>query len=215
MPKIPDPPKLDRRQLRTKQLLQQALLALIETKGLDSITVTDVANHANVNRGTFYLHYKDVADLLEQMQEEVFQRIQSVVFRLDPIELSGYANKDEPYPKIIAIFEEVLRHADFFKVMLGPRGDISCILRFRELMTTHIFNKFNHLIPHDDKLLVPREYLIAYMSSANFGMFLHWVATGMQETPYEMARIATQIVNHGPIVSAGIRGKGAAAKHGK
>ncbi|MFC4601399.1 TetR/AcrR family transcriptional regulator [Cohnella hongkongensis] len=197
--------KMDRRQIRTKQLLHQALLDCIEDKGIDHVTVKDIAERANVNRGTFYLHYRDVPDMMDKVKNDMFGRVFEYVKRLDPRELNEYAYTGEPYPKIVALFEEVTRHANFFKVMLGPSGDLSYVMRLRNLMDSHLFNKLDYVLPEGAPTLVPREYLVAYMSSANFGMFLRWVQNGMRETPYEMALIATRLVNHGPIVSSGIR----------
>ncbi len=197
--------KIDRRQVRTKQLLRQALLECIEEKGFDHITVTDISEKANINRGTFYLHYRDVPDLLDTVMNEMFDRVLSLVRVLDPREMSEYAYSDEPYPKVVAIFEEVNRHRDFFKVVLGPKGELSYAMRFRNLMSSHLFNKMEYIMPEGSPGLVPREYIVAYMTSANFGMVMHWVQNGFRETPYQMALIATRIVNHGPIVSSGIR----------
>jgi len=206
-PIMTEKPKRDRRQIRTKEMLVQALLSLIEERGMDGITVTDVANKANVNRGTFYLHYRDVTDMLDQLKDEVFLHIKQYVGKLDPYELRSYAEKEEPYPQIISIIEVVLTHANFFRVLFGPNGDLSFVLRFRKLMTTHIFNKLNYLMPQSNKQLVPPDYLVAYMSAANFGFFMHWIESGMQQTPYEVAKIATQIMVYGPIASSGIHGK--------
>ncbi|MFB9279384.1 TetR/AcrR family transcriptional regulator [Cohnella cellulosilytica] len=197
--------KTDRRQIRTKQLLRQALLECIEEKGIDHVTVTDVAERANLNRGTFYLHYRDVPDMLDTLMNERFEQVFSLVRLLDPRELSQYAFAGEPYPKVLAIFEEVLRNADFFKVMLGPKGELSYAMQFRNLMSSHLFSKLEYIMPEGAPTLVPREYLVAYMTAANFGMVLHWIQNGFRETPYQMALIATQLVNHGPIVSSGIR----------
>ncbi|MGO4273296.1 TetR/AcrR family transcriptional regulator, partial [Paenibacillus sp. TAF58] len=67
--------KMDRRQARTKQLLRQALMALIEEKGTDGLTVTDITTRAGVNRGTFYLHYRDAQDMLEQIKTEILNTL--------------------------------------------------------------------------------------------------------------------------------------------
>ncbi|HVX66379.1 MAG TPA: TetR family transcriptional regulator [Bryobacteraceae bacterium] len=56
---------LDPRIRRTRQLLQQALEKLLETKGFDEISVLDITGAATVNRATFYDHYVDKYALLE------------------------------------------------------------------------------------------------------------------------------------------------------
>jgi AcrR family transcriptional regulator len=55
---------MDRRSLRTRQALHQALLQLIQERDYDEITVGDIADRANVGRSTFYAHFTDKDDLL-------------------------------------------------------------------------------------------------------------------------------------------------------
>jgi AcrR family transcriptional regulator len=196
--------KMDRRQLRTKQLLRKTLFVLMEEKAIESITVTDISNRADINRGTFYLHFRDVSDMLEQIKEEMFEKIRKVVIQMDLRELMEYASKGEPYPILVKIFEEFVSNADFFKAIFGPNGDMSFARRLKEFMSNHIFNKLTYLQPQDENLLVPRDFIIAYMSSANLGVVLHWFESGMKLSPLEMGQIMTQLVSHGPLVSSGI-----------
>jgi AcrR family transcriptional regulator len=199
--------KINRRQFRTKELLRKSLIDLIERQGLDSITVTDISNHANINRGTFYLHYKDVADMLEQLKDEAFEKIKLIVLELNLTELMKYAENDTPYPKMIQIFEEFSRNAGFFKIIFGPKGDLSFTIRFKELMKAHIYNKLANLQPQKEKMLVPIDYIIAYMASANLGILMHWFESGMMQSPQELGQIMTRLINHGPITSSGVRAR--------
>ncbi len=66
---------VDPRIRRTRQLLQQALAKLLETKEFDKISVQDVAESATVNRATFYDHYPDKFALLQCMVGERFQEL--------------------------------------------------------------------------------------------------------------------------------------------
>ncbi|MDO4925716.1 MAG: TetR/AcrR family transcriptional regulator [Turicibacter sp.] len=54
----------DRRVRRTKQLIKQSLIELMHEKEFKEITVKDITERADLNRGTFYLHYVDIYDLL-------------------------------------------------------------------------------------------------------------------------------------------------------
>ncbi|MBP1996043.1 TetR/AcrR family transcriptional regulator [Paenibacillus eucommiae] len=195
---------MDRRKARTKQSLYKALIELMEKKGLDGITVTDITNWADINRGTFYLHYRDVADMLEQLKDEAFEQVRSLIQQLDIMELIECGRSDQPYQKLVAIFEEFARNCNFFKVMFGPKGDLAYMNQYKELMKTQIFKKLNYWKPNGDSSLVPLDYLIAYMTSANLGVLLHWFETGMKKSPHEIGLIMTRIVSQGPIVSLGL-----------
>jgi len=72
---------LDRRVVRTRKLLQDALFKLILKKGYDSIRIRDITDESNLGRATFYIHYKDKEDLLlatiERTRQDLQERIQA------------------------------------------------------------------------------------------------------------------------------------------
>jgi AcrR family transcriptional regulator len=65
--------QVDRRVQRSRKLLQEAFRQLLAEQGFDAISVQDVAERAEVNRGTFYAHFADKYALLEQVVGESFQ----------------------------------------------------------------------------------------------------------------------------------------------
>ncbi|MWC29381.1 TetR/AcrR family transcriptional regulator [Paenibacillus sp. MMS18-CY102] len=195
--------KMDRRQQRTKQLLYDALMSLIEEKGLEHVTVTDISNRAQVNRGTFYLHYQDVPDMIQQLKDAIFNRIRSYVVQMDAQQVMQHANKNEPHPLIVKMFEELAKHADFHRIMLGSNGDLSYAIQLRTMIRTHMYEKFSFL-PREGNS-VPLDYMLAYVSSANLGMIMHWVESGMALTPYQMGLMMTNIINFGPLIAFGLR----------
>jgi AcrR family transcriptional regulator len=195
--------KMDRRKVRTKQLLYQSLMSLIEEKGVEHVTVTDIAQRAEVNRGTFYLHYQDVPAMLQQLKDEVFEDIKCYIAQLDFQQAVLYGDRNEAYPLGVQIFEAVARHADFLRIMFSPKGDLSYAIQFRKLLNAIVTEKFSYRMPEDPP--IPYDYLIAYITSANFGLLMHWIESGLNQTPLQMAAMLTKIMNFGPLVSFGIR----------
>lgn len=189
--------KTDRRKTRTKQLLQKALIELIEEKGIHAITVSDLSERAGINRGTFYLHYRDTADFLEQLKAEMFDGLTRELGKVNPLEVAAYAEKGQAYPVSVRILEFFERHADFFRVILGPNGDITFPLQIREFMKERLFQEVFSRLTHDGP--VPRDYLIAAITSANFGILMHWFETGRKLPPAEVAMIITRILGRGPL----------------
>jgi AcrR family transcriptional regulator len=195
--------KIDRRKVRTKQLLFDALMSMLQEKGFEQITVTDISNRAEINRGTFYLHYKDVPDMLQQYKDEVYESLKSHVEKLNILEAMTYADKDEAYPVSVKIFEEFARHADFLAIMFGPKGDLAYATRFRELMASRIYEKLKLVPPN--KVSMPQDYLIAYVTSANFGLLRHWLESGLSQSPAQMAKHMVRVIKYGPLASLGLR----------
>lgn len=69
----------DKRVRRTKRLLRQALADLMQEKDFKDITVTDLVERADINRGTFYVHYRDVYDLREKIENEMIEKCRSML----------------------------------------------------------------------------------------------------------------------------------------
>ena len=62
----------DRRLRRTRERLRESLLELLGEKDIRAVTVKELTDRADVNRGTFYSHYQDIYDMLDQLEAEVF-----------------------------------------------------------------------------------------------------------------------------------------------
>ncbi|WP_318361669.1 TetR/AcrR family transcriptional regulator [uncultured Agathobaculum sp.] len=76
----------DKRIRRTKKLLRQALTRLMLQKDFQSITVTDVVREADINRGTFYAHYRDVYDLRDKIEAEMIADFRGMIATIRPSE---------------------------------------------------------------------------------------------------------------------------------
>lgn len=67
--------KTDRRIVKTKEIIRKAFLQLIQSKEFQKITVTELANAANINRKTFYLHYNSTVDILKEFETELAGKV--------------------------------------------------------------------------------------------------------------------------------------------
>lgn len=193
--------KTDRRIVRTKLLLRKALLELMKEKGMERVTVKDLTERADINRGTFYLHYRDPYDLLDQFKAEILKGLAEVLVTLNPYEMKAYAGKGEPYPNSMRVFEYLEKRADFFEIVFSPQGDLGVSLQIRDFIKkqlhTHVFLK----VTKEKELAVPHDFLFAYISSAMLGLIMHWFETGRKLSPAEMASLTTRIMADGPLAS--------------
>jgi len=62
---------MDRRTIKTRRVIRETFLTLLETKGVGQITVAEITRLSDLGRGTFYLHYKDVFDLYNSIESEL------------------------------------------------------------------------------------------------------------------------------------------------
>ncbi len=82
--------QVDRRITKTKRALRRALIELMEERGFDAVSVNDLCARADLNRGTFYNHFRSKEDLLAALEDEVMDdldRIQEQMANLTVREL--------------------------------------------------------------------------------------------------------------------------------
>lgn len=68
----------DRRTMKTEKAIREAFLSLLGQKSVNRITVSEISKLADLGRGTFYLHYKDVYDLYEQIENELYRELEKI-----------------------------------------------------------------------------------------------------------------------------------------
>lgn len=75
--------KNDRRWLRTHRNIKKSFLSLLMTKSIEEITIKEIAIDADVNRNTFYLHFEDVYDLMEELEEEILSSLENAIRKIE------------------------------------------------------------------------------------------------------------------------------------
>ncbi|MDQ0246132.1 AcrR family transcriptional regulator [Bacillus fengqiuensis] len=196
--------KTDRRVVRTKRLVRDALTELMEEKGFEGITVRDLTEKADINRGTFYLHYRDKYDLLEQSENEILEEIQEFMKKLNPNDIVNANLRNEPLPFVVKLFEYIKENGRFMKLILGPQGDPAFQVKLKDFMKVNFLQKIGTVSKEED-MLVPVDYLLAYVTSAHLGVMQQWLADDMKQSPQEMALILATMTFFGPGYVAGIR----------
>ncbi|MDQ7862165.1 TetR/AcrR family transcriptional regulator [Peribacillus frigoritolerans] len=71
---------------KTKKQIQLHFIALIEAEGFSHVSVKKIAERANINRGTFYLHYSDKYELMDHLQQELLHELQTRITAILPKE---------------------------------------------------------------------------------------------------------------------------------
>jgi len=193
----------DRRSIRTKKMISTALSQLIEEKGFNDISITDITTRADINRGTFYLHYKDKFDLLEKIENEVIQELFCNCKIMSDMDIQNVDFVSKPMPFMIKIFEYLKENAVFMKAILGAKGDPIFQRKIKELIQTCLFENNNVKVFRKETMLVPESYFIAYVLSAHLGVIQQWLESNMEKSPEDMALILTNMFLLGPFRSAG------------
>lgn len=183
----------DLRVRRTRKMLQEALIELTVEKGFPAVTVRDITERAMVNRSTFYRHYLDKYDLLNQYTDELYTLISEGTAKADKME----HRPGEPPPGLVNFLKHIQSLADFYRVMLGQNGDSVFTQRFRE----NIEKRFRYLIANygtdDDPHATPIDLRLTYISCADVGAILWWLESDQPCTVEQLATWLGQLTSTG------------------
>lgn len=186
---------MDRRITKSKRALRAALIDLMEERGLDDVSVNDLCARADLNRGTFYNHFRDKEDLLVALEDEVMadlDRFQAQMQDLTVRELMGYRVRKQPLPFLVELFDYLREQGDFLHAVLGPGGDVRFGPRLRDAVCTNLVQSILHERYRNDPSPFVG-YYVAFFASAYLGIIQRWIDTGMQESSEEMALIAMRL----------------------
>ena len=189
-----DPATTDRRSLRTRRALVEALAEEITATGdLTRVTVTAVTERAGVTRRTFYSHFRDIPDLVARTEDELVQGLVchvTNVARVHLPELHDCLDAHEPCPGLVGLLEHMAEHGHLYAALLGEGGDPGLAPRIKEAVHDAVIGR---ALDGISSLAVGPflEYYVSYVISAEVGVIGRWLEGGMRETPEAMARIMT------------------------
>lgn len=180
-------PRTDPRILRTRRLLRDAFVELLEEMDVEKISVNRLAERATINRVTFYLHYRDIPDMMEKMADDMIEDLTSILQA--PNELRSLDPEVE-WPIMVNLLEHIAQHARFYKVILATKRTTVFTERLLGLLTTLITDRFERS-GGDSKLAelgIKRDIAIWYGASALIGTIVSWLRSDMPYTPLFLAK---------------------------
>jgi len=171
-------------------------MALVLEKGLEAVTIEDIANRADVGRTTFYLHYKDKEDLL---LECINTTIEDLITQVSNIPISEWKlSEDElqasisPKNPILLIFQHVADNADLYRIIIHGGSTSQTQNRVRTIIADAVAN-FLRCRFEDDGLtfnpIIPLEVFANYFAGSMMGIITWWLDIDMTYSPQEMTRM--------------------------
>lgn len=104
--------KTDRRTIYTKEAIKDALLTLMEEKSFEKITVSDVCRTADINRGTYYLHYYELREVLDDILNDALSGANGL---LGNLQVSGTCSSNECENSLC----RMIRHSEKYRVVFS------------------------------------------------------------------------------------------------
>jgi AcrR family transcriptional regulator len=181
----------DHRTRVTRMLLRRALTDAMRGKPIAGISVKELCERAGVNRGTFYAHYRDIYDLLEQMEREMLEDFKAA---LEPL-LDAEGEGITPLKVTAGIFRCIRDNADLCSVTLGPNGDKAFAARVINIGRERCMETYSALFAGAPRVVL--EYYYAFVSAGCIGLLEKWLGEGMTTDVEELARVCEGLMMQG------------------
>lgn len=180
----------------TAELMDQALLLLLESKDYDYISVKEICKKAGVNRSTFYLHYETMNDLLIEsinyISNRLFDKYPKNTFDYD--KLSSYS-LDEIFfltPKYTIPYLEFIKENKKVFMVIAKKSELFPLNTIFDSLYCDVIGPILGLynIPESEK-----KYILAFYLSGLHAILIEWVKNGCEDKVEDIANIMTKYIN--------------------
>ena len=177
----------DRRIRKTEALIRQTLTTLLMEKELKDITVSELTELADINRGTFYLHYKGIYDLFEHIEKEIMEDFTGIIAKY----------KKQPQmlwtPTLLDLFTYIASNSPIFIAILRTR-ETTFLTQIIEMNRPQSNSEWHRLFPSGKE--EHYEYYFAFMAFGCVALLRRWFDNGMPESPEHMAQLAEKMMTN-------------------
>lgn len=187
-----DTKQIDRRIIRTKQGIQEALTELLEKKSIDKISVKEITDIAGINRGTFYLHYVDKYDLMEKSINQLMIEISetgSNILNLAQRNIHSELSRKKLVDEFTTLFKYIQKNSRLIKSLTNENSSYSFHHKFNELLKDRLIAKLG---PKQKD--VPAIYIVSAFSYSIQGIIRTWLESGMEDTADMMGEYTFNIL---------------------
>lgn len=173
---------MDRRIRKTREAILEAFVGLMAEKNFEHITMNDIADRADINRGTIYLHYMDKFDLLDKCIETYFVQL------LEDCMPSGDIAHAPSKASMLRIFNYLEQHTFFYATLLVNKGGVPA---FRNRLMSVVLRSLDEYIDTSGiNQGMNKEVMVQFLASAIVGVLEWWMTCS---TPCSVTDIVEQL----------------------
>ncbi|MDT8860248.1 TetR family transcriptional regulator C-terminal domain-containing protein [Alkalihalobacillus sp. MEB130] len=180
--------RLDRRIKYTRLALKESFIKLMQEKPVTKITIKEVCELADINRSTFYSHYADLYDLLNQIEDEIIEDLNQT------LSAYNYTKNEEAIQMTEKLLEYLVKNRESSQTLFSEHGNPAFQKKVMMLAHRHLIKFF---ISDATTLPFNAEYLSIYIANGSIHVIQHWLKNGLKESPKEIAELVISLANEG------------------
>ena len=172
--------------VRSRKMINEALADLLTEKPLDKITVTDVVTRADINRGTFYAHYKDIPDVVDHLIQQTFSAIREAM-------MSTVATDAKPEHTLLSTIQKLLEEdMSFYRKILNSSASAIMQEQLVAVVTEFMLEHKDQFYPGSQE-----EYKIAirFCAGGLSNLYRDWFSGKLSITLSELTDVARNMIS--------------------
>ncbi|MBQ8659379.1 MAG: TetR/AcrR family transcriptional regulator [Bacilli bacterium] len=177
---------MDKRIINSKNKLNNTLLSLLEEKRIKDVTVLELCSKANINRTTFYKYYKDIDDLVNQMEEILINELEQNIAEIKRNYLLTYTNK---------ILTAINDKKEIYTKLLSKNGDHTFLRRILSSVYNQSLEEWQKLLKKASK--EDLENIYNFIVDGTIGIIENWINNKCTEDPNNIAIFINKICMSG------------------
>lgn len=188
-----------KRKTDTKEKIKQAFIDLINKKGLEAMTVSDIARKSNINRGTFYIHYKDKYDLMEQLELEIIEDLNKIMIVDNLNENPKDSVNIIPFEYMLEALKYVKSDFALIEALASENGDPNFMRMVKDVINNMVMTVI-HKSENSKffKSSFPEDYAQEILLSSIVSIINLWIKKGCKESPEYMTNMITKAIKLAP-----------------
>lgn len=136
--------KLYRNAIRSRQMIRQAYMELLQEKPYEKITATDIIQRANINRSTFYAHYPDARGIMDEIINEVSLMFQNMLTNID---FSIFI--EDPMPILNEVIDFLQRNQSLYRMLARSSMVLEQLEKLKKVLIRQVMETPN--LPVEDR----------------------------------------------------------------
>lgn len=180
-------PNLEKQE-RTRKKIQDAFMKLYKKNTLEKISMRQVAELAGVTRSTVYVYFDSVYDILEVIEQELYEGLGTYFeqYSGDMLEKNSEAQQDST----VKWFKYCMANRNYLLALLGPSGDPSFEYKLRKRLKVDLNRMMDEDGMRNDYL---RKYAVEYMAGATISLMRYWLECNENLPAEDIASVANVI----------------------
>ncbi|WP_312094602.1 TetR/AcrR family transcriptional regulator [Aminipila sp.] len=172
----------------TKRKIKNAYLELYRKKRIEQISIKEITERAELNRGTFYVYFADIYDLRDKIEEEAMEEIRKHALPVIKTLMLNKKLNTEILPK-----EFFLKEQAILELFFGDRAEAKTVNKLKKIMQEAVMEILGLREGIADSEKVKLNYALEYVSSGQLGLMGYWFKNRMELPMEELGEMMGKI----------------------